>query len=48
VTSSADDPKPTELLESLDWKHFSAAINSRISFLKELGLPKENSGMLPI
>jgi len=48
VTSSATDPKPTEPLESLDWRHFSAAVNSRIGFLKDLGLPKENSGMLPL
>ncbi|MCE7011795.1 PaeR7I family type II restriction endonuclease [Kibdelosporangium philippinense] len=48
VTSSAADPKPVEPLESLDWRHFSASINSRIGFLKELGLPKETSGMLPL
>ncbi|ASR36703.1 type II site-specific deoxyribonuclease [Prauserella marina] len=47
VTSSAAAPTPVEPLESLDWRHFSASINSRISFLKELGLPKEDGGMLP-
>ncbi|MFJ6212428.1 PaeR7I family type II restriction endonuclease [Streptomyces sp. NPDC092296] len=39
VTSSAADPKPTEPVPSLDWRHFSAAITARISYLKELGLP---------
>ncbi|MEV8331971.1 PaeR7I family type II restriction endonuclease [Streptomyces niveus] len=39
VTSSAEEPKPIELVESLDWRHFSAAINARLTYLKELGLP---------
>ncbi|MFF1867516.1 PaeR7I family type II restriction endonuclease [Kitasatospora herbaricolor] len=39
VTSSAEDPKPTELVDSLDWRHFSAAITARITYLRELGLP---------
>ncbi|RFS87213.1 type II site-specific deoxyribonuclease [Actinomadura spongiicola] len=39
ITSSAENPKPIELVESLDWKHFSAAISARITYLKELGLP---------
>ncbi|WP_208113010.1 hypothetical protein [Actinorugispora endophytica] len=39
VTSSAEDPKPVELVNSLDWRHFSAAINARLTYLKELGLP---------
>ncbi|MCW2873516.1 PaeR7I family type II restriction endonuclease [Actinacidiphila oryziradicis] len=39
VTSSAKDPKPTELVDSLDWRHFSAAVIARLTYLKELGLP---------
>ncbi|MEU6672046.1 PaeR7I family type II restriction endonuclease [Streptomyces sp. NPDC046727] len=39
VTSSAEHPKPIELVESLDWRHFSAAINARLTYLKELGIP---------
>lgn len=40
VTSSASDPKPKEPRPSLDWRHFSAAINARINYLQELGYPK--------
>ncbi|MFD0885264.1 PaeR7I family type II restriction endonuclease [Streptosporangium algeriense] len=40
ITSSADDPRPVELVESLDWKHFAAAIVARITYLKELGIPR--------
>lgn len=47
VTSSAADPTPIELVQSLDWRHFSAAITARISYLNELGLPRE-TGTLPI
>ncbi|MDX3385459.1 PaeR7I family type II restriction endonuclease [Streptomyces niveiscabiei] len=39
VTSSAKNPKPIELVESLDWRHFSAAINARLTYLKDLGIP---------
>ncbi|MFF2958040.1 PaeR7I family type II restriction endonuclease [Streptomyces sp. NPDC057963] len=39
VTSSAEDPKPVELVNSLDWRHFSAAINARLTYLTELGIP---------
>ncbi|WP_084265300.1 PaeR7I family type II restriction endonuclease [Actinomadura macra] len=39
ITSSAPDPHPIELVESLDWKHFSAAITARITYLRELGIP---------
>lgn len=39
VVSSAEDPTPKELVESLDWRHFSAAINARLTYLKDLGLP---------
>jgi hypothetical protein len=39
VTSSAEDPTPTEPVDSLDWRHFSAAINARLKYLADLGLP---------
>ncbi|MFD4786233.1 PaeR7I family type II restriction endonuclease [Streptomyces sp. NPDC058459] len=39
VTSSAEDPTPIELVESLDWRHFSAAINARLTYLRDLGIP---------
>lgn len=47
VTSSAAEPTPIEPVRSLDWRHFSAAITSRIKYLQELGLPDQN-GMLPL
>lgn len=40
ITSSAEDPKPEEPLDSLDWRHFSAAINARLTYLKDLGYPR--------
>jgi hypothetical protein len=46
ITSSAADPTPREPAESLDWRHFSAAISGRLTYLQELGLPGD-SGMLP-
>ena len=39
VTSSAENPEPIELVESLDWRHFAAAINARLTYLKDLGFP---------
>ncbi|TDC61544.1 type II site-specific deoxyribonuclease [Actinomadura sp. GC306] len=39
IVSSEKDPQPVELVESLDWKHFSAAIHARLTYLRELGLP---------
>ncbi|UGQ11070.1 PaeR7I family type II restriction endonuclease [Yinghuangia sp. ASG 101] len=39
VTSSAADPTPTEPVDKLDWRHFSAAVHGRLSYLKELGFP---------
>ncbi|MEU2873891.1 PaeR7I family type II restriction endonuclease [Streptomyces olivoreticuli] len=39
VTSSAADPKPHEPVDRLDWRHFSAAINARLTYLKDLGFP---------
>jgi hypothetical protein len=47
IVSSADNPKPTELVDSLDWRHFSAAINARLTYLQEFGLPR-STGMLPL
>lgn len=47
ITSSAEQPVPTELVESLDWRHFSAAITARLTYLQELGLPRK-TGMLPL
>lgn len=41
ITSSEENPKPIELVEILDWKHFSAAISARITYLKELGIPAD-------
>ncbi|MUN38351.1 PaeR7I family type II restriction endonuclease [Actinomadura litoris] len=38
ITSSEENPSPNELVESLDWQHFSAAIKARITYLNELGL----------
>lgn len=43
ITSSAAEPKPVEPVSSLDWRHFSAAITSRISYLSELGLPQADA-----
>jgi hypothetical protein len=40
ITSSAADPVPREPVDSLDWRHFSAAINARIKYLSGLGLPE--------
>ncbi|MEV8321487.1 PaeR7I family type II restriction endonuclease [Streptomyces sp. NPDC059900] len=42
ITSSAAAPKPGELMDSLDWRHFSAAINARIRYLSDLGLPQKH------
>ena len=46
VISSASHPEPQEPHPSLDWKHFSAAINARISYLRELGLPTPSPAAL--
>jgi len=40
VTSSVENPSPVEPVDSLDWRHFAAAINARLTYLKSLGLPK--------
>ncbi|MGH3938641.1 MAG: PaeR7I family type II restriction endonuclease [Pseudonocardiaceae bacterium] len=39
ITSAAGNPKPVELIKSLDWLHFAAAISGRLAYLQELGLP---------
>lgn len=39
VTSSQDDPGPREPEQQLDWKHFSAALEARLTYLSKLGLP---------
>lgn len=39
VASSPDEPGPREPDPMLDWRHFSAAIEARLTFLKKLGLP---------
>ncbi|MFD7085585.1 PaeR7I family type II restriction endonuclease [Streptomyces sp. NPDC002181] len=39
VTSSHENPKPVELVDSLDWRHFSAAVNARLTYLRDLGFP---------
>lgn len=40
ATSSAEDPMPKEPVESLDWRHFAAAIDGRLAYLAGLGLPE--------
>lgn len=40
AASSKDDPGPREPSPSLDWRHFSAAIQARIKYLEALGLPE--------
>ena len=39
LVSSAANPTPIEPEPALDWKHFAAAINARIHYLKGLGYP---------
>jgi hypothetical protein len=39
VTASETEPTPTEPEPLLDWRHFSAAIAARLTYLSELGLP---------
>jgi hypothetical protein len=43
ITSSADNPKPVEPVSSLNWLRFSAAINARIQYLAELGIPEQDT-----
>ncbi|KIF02279.1 type II site-specific deoxyribonuclease [Streptomyces sp. RSD-27] len=39
VTSSSANPKPNEPVERLNWLRFSAAIDARLTYLKNLGFP---------
>ncbi|WP_046470901.1 PaeR7I family type II restriction endonuclease [Allosalinactinospora lopnorensis] len=39
ITSSQHDPHPVEPVASLDWAHFCAGVNARISYLRDLGYP---------
>jgi hypothetical protein len=39
VTASNTEPTPTEPEPLLDWRHFSAAIEARLTYLSKLGLP---------
>lgn len=46
ITSSANNPKPIELVERCNWQHFCAEISARLTYLRELGLPR-NDEMIP-
>jgi hypothetical protein len=39
VTASSTQPTPREPEPLLDWRHFSAAIEARLTYLSKLGLP---------
>lgn len=39
ISASASQPKPSEPEPMLDWRHFSAAIEARLTYLSKLGLP---------
>ncbi|MFF4420554.1 PaeR7I family type II restriction endonuclease [Streptomyces sp. NPDC001549] len=39
ITSSASNPKPNEPIDKLNWLRFSAAIDARLTYLKNLGFP---------
>lgn len=39
VTSSEAEPAPREPSRQLDWQHFAAAVNARITYLNGLGIP---------
>jgi hypothetical protein len=39
VVSSPTNPGPIEPSSSLDWRHFSAVVNARISYLANLSYP---------
>lgn len=39
ITASKSEPSPTEPEPLLDWCHFSAAIEARLTYLSKLGLP---------
>lgn len=46
ITSSRENPRPAEPCRELDWQHFSAAINARITYLREVGLPGQEDQAL--
>lgn len=48
ITSSASNPAPNEPVASLDWKHFAAAINARLTYLQELGIPEPQWPLSPL
>jgi hypothetical protein len=39
LVSSAEDPRPREPSDRLDWLHFAAALEARIAYLSKLGYP---------
>ncbi|HSZ04735.1 MAG TPA: PaeR7I family type II restriction endonuclease [Solirubrobacteraceae bacterium] len=39
LVSSADDPGPREPSKRLDWQHFCAALDARLTYLSKLGYP---------
>jgi hypothetical protein len=39
LVSSPADPTPVEPVVALDWRHFAAAIQARITYLAALGFP---------
>lgn len=39
VSASASQPKPSEPEPLLDWRHFAASIEARLTYLSKLGLP---------
>ncbi|AGJ56262.1 MULTISPECIES: PaeR7I family type II restriction endonuclease [Streptomyces] len=39
ITSSASNPKPNEPIDKLNWLRFSASIDARLTYLKNLGFP---------
>lgn len=43
VTSSPTNPEPKEPVQDLDWQHFSASIQARLTYLRELGIPEDDS-----
>ncbi|MFJ4790785.1 PaeR7I family type II restriction endonuclease [Streptomyces sp. NPDC088794] len=47
ITSSPADPTPGEPVSGLDWRHFAAAVNARISYLADLGIPATETLPLP-
>jgi len=48
ITSSKDGSKPREPVVSLDWRHFAAAINARLKYLEDLGLPGPAQDTVPL